>query len=101
VVERPYEPVTDSLELPKQQKMDMKFGTWNVKHICQSGSLKTVGRELVTSKLHLIGVQSLDDTRVALNQQMLVGFSVEMRMIIITLGQAFSYTREPDQQLGR
>jgi hypothetical protein len=36
----------DSLEQPKQWKMDVKFGTWNVKSLYRSGSLKPVSTEL-------------------------------------------------------
>lgn len=32
----------DYLERPKQKKMDMKFGTWNVKDLCRAGSLTTM-----------------------------------------------------------
>jgi hypothetical protein len=46
----------DSLEQPKQQKMDMRFGTWNVRSLYRSGSLKTVSRELAKCKLDLVGV---------------------------------------------
>jgi hypothetical protein len=37
--------------------MDMKFGTWNVRSLYKSGSLKTVARELGKYKLGLVGVQ--------------------------------------------
>jgi hypothetical protein len=37
--------------------MDMKFGTWNVRSLYRSGSLKTVPRELGKYKLDLVGVQ--------------------------------------------
>lgn len=43
----------DFLEQAKQQKMGMRFGTWNVRGVCRSGSLKTVPRELPKYKLHL------------------------------------------------
>jgi hypothetical protein len=33
---------TDSLERPRQQKMDIRFGSWKVKGLCRSGSMKTV-----------------------------------------------------------
>jgi len=36
----------DSLEGPKQQKMDMTFGTYNVRSLHRSGSLKTVATAL-------------------------------------------------------
>jgi hypothetical protein len=37
--------------------MDMRFGTWNVRSLYRSGSLKTVARELGKYKLDLVGVQ--------------------------------------------
>jgi hypothetical protein len=39
--------------------MDMRFGTWNVRSLCRSGSLKTVSGELVKYKLALVGVQEV------------------------------------------
>jgi hypothetical protein len=38
---------TDSLDKrPKQKKMDMRFGTWNVRSMCRAGSLRTVAEEI-------------------------------------------------------
>jgi hypothetical protein len=37
--------------------MDMRFGTWNVRRLYRSGSLKTVARELGKYKLDLVDVQ--------------------------------------------
>jgi exonuclease III len=39
--------------------MDMRFGTWNVRGLYRSGSLKTVARELEKYKLALVGVQEV------------------------------------------
>jgi exonuclease III len=39
--------------------MDMRFGTWNVRSLYKSGSLKTVARELGKYKLDLVGVQEV------------------------------------------
>jgi hypothetical protein len=36
--------------------MDMRFGTWNVRSLYRSGSLKTVSGELAKYKLDLEGV---------------------------------------------
>jgi exonuclease III len=49
----------DALELPKAQKTDMRFGTWNVRSLYRSGPLKTVSRELTKYKLDLVGVQEV------------------------------------------
>jgi hypothetical protein len=37
--------------------MDMRFGTWNVRSLYRSGSLKMAARELGKYKLDLVGVQ--------------------------------------------
>jgi hypothetical protein len=50
---------TDTLERPKARKMGMRFGTWNVRSLYRSGSLKTVSGELAKYKLHLVGVQEV------------------------------------------
>jgi exonuclease III len=39
--------------------MDMRFGTWNVRSLYRSGSLKAVARELGKYKLDLVGVQEV------------------------------------------
>jgi exonuclease III len=39
--------------------MDVRFGTWNVRSLYRSGSLKTVARELGKYKLDLVGVQEV------------------------------------------
>jgi exonuclease III len=39
--------------------MDMRFGTWNVRSLYRSGSLKTVARELEKYKLDFVGVQEV------------------------------------------
>jgi exonuclease III len=39
--------------------MDMRFGTWNVRSLYRSGSLKTVSGELAKCKLDLVGVQEV------------------------------------------
>jgi exonuclease III len=39
--------------------MDMKFGTWNVRSLLRSGSLKTVSGELAKYELDLVGVQEV------------------------------------------
>jgi exonuclease III len=39
--------------------MDMRFGTWNVRRVYTSGSLKTVARQLGKYKLDLVCVQEV------------------------------------------
>jgi len=50
---------TDSLEQPKQQKMDMIFETWNVRSLYGSGSLKSVASELVKYNFDPVAVQEV------------------------------------------
>ena len=38
----------------------MRFGTWNVRRLCRSGSIAAVARELSTCKLNLVGVQGVN-----------------------------------------
>jgi hypothetical protein len=49
------QPWLDSLEWPRQWKMDMRFGAWNVKTSFSSGSFKTVPSELAKYKLRFNG----------------------------------------------
>jgi hypothetical protein len=47
---------TDSLEKrPKRKKMDMRFGTWNVRRLYRAGSLRTVAEEVSKYQLNLPG----------------------------------------------
>jgi hypothetical protein len=39
--------------------MDMGFGTWNVRSLDRTGSLKTVSGELAKYKLDLVGVKEV------------------------------------------
>jgi hypothetical protein len=48
---------TDFLDKrPKQKKMDMKYGTWNVRSMYRAGSLRAVAEEISKYKLDLVGV---------------------------------------------
>jgi len=49
--------LTDTLVRPKQQKRDMRFGTWNVRSLYRAGSITAAARELARYKLDLVGVQ--------------------------------------------
>jgi hypothetical protein len=47
----------DSLDKrPKQKKMDMRFGTWNVRSMFRAGSLR---EEISKYKLDLVGIQEV------------------------------------------
>jgi hypothetical protein len=49
---------TDSLDNgPKRKKMDLRFGTWNVRNMYTAGSLRTVAEKVSKYKLDLVGVQ--------------------------------------------
>jgi hypothetical protein len=50
---------TDSLEQPRQHKIDTIFGTWNGRSLYRYGSLKTVASELVKHKLDLVAVHEV------------------------------------------
>ena len=50
---------TDTLARHKQQKRDMRFGTWNVRSLYQVGLLTAAARELERYKLDLVGVQEV------------------------------------------
>jgi exonuclease III len=43
--------------------MDMRFGTWNVRSLYRSGSLKTVAKEFRKYKLDLVGVQEVREDK--------------------------------------
>jgi hypothetical protein len=64
--------------------MDMRFGTWNVRSLYRSGSLKTVARELGKYKLDLVGYRRSDWRKVALNGQKIIHSSMERGMKIVS-----------------
>jgi hypothetical protein len=59
--------------------MDMRFGTWNVKGLYRTDSLKTAAREL--AKWHY---KRSDGLRVIISQQKIIHFSMEMGMLNFT-----------------
>ncbi|PNF25464.1 hypothetical protein B7P43_G07688 [Cryptotermes secundus] len=51
---------TDSLDKrPKLKKMDVRFGTWNLRSLYRAGSLRAVAEEILKYKLDLAGVQEV------------------------------------------
>jgi hypothetical protein len=44
---------------PKRKKMDLRFGTWNIRSMYRAGSLRTVVEEVSKYKLDLVGVQDV------------------------------------------
>jgi len=47
------------LDLDKQWEMYMNFGTWNMRSLNWSGTLKTVDRELAKFRSDLLGIQEV------------------------------------------
>jgi hypothetical protein len=51
---------TDSLDKrTKQKKIDMRFGTWNVRSTYRAGLLRVVGEEISNYKLDLVRVEEV------------------------------------------
>jgi hypothetical protein len=44
---------------PKREKMDLRFGTWNVRSMYRAGSLRTVAEEVSKYKSDLVEVQEV------------------------------------------
>jgi hypothetical protein len=58
---------TDSLEKQfKLRKINMIFGTWDIRSLYRTGSLMTVAKEILTYKLDLMGVQEVRWDRVGM-----------------------------------
>jgi exonuclease III len=80
--------------------MGMRFGTWNVRRICRTGTLKSVARELAMFKLDLVGVQEVrwekDGTERAEDCTFFYGQGNGDHQ----LGTGLSYIRETYQWLG-
>jgi hypothetical protein len=69
---------TDSLEQPRQWKMDMRFGAWNVIISCGAGTLKTVASKMVKHNLDLMPIKEVRWGEV--NRQP----EIEIEMLIIS-----------------
>jgi hypothetical protein len=74
----------DSLAQPKHQEMDMRFGTWNVRSLYRSGSLKTLTRKLAKYKLDLVGVQKSEGRGEVLKGQKIILSSMEQGLKTIS-----------------
>jgi hypothetical protein len=79
----------------------MRFGTWIVRSLYRSGSLKMVARKLGKYKLDLVGAQEVRWDKGGTEWAEDYTFFMERGMIIICKGQAFLCIRESYQQLGR
>jgi hypothetical protein len=78
---------------PKQQKRH-KIGTWNVRSLHRSGSLKTTARELARYKLDLVGAQDVTWDKGATVRVGDYIFFMGEEMKIINWEQDFLYTTE-------
>jgi hypothetical protein len=47
------------IKRPRQKKMDMRFGTWNVRSVYRAASLRAVAEEISKYKLDFVGVQEV------------------------------------------
>jgi len=70
------------MERPRQLKMVVRFGTWNVRSLHRAGSLKTVASELAECKLDLVAVQDIRRIALVVSQQRIIHFSMEMGKLI-------------------
>jgi exonuclease III len=84
-------------KLLKIRKIDMRFGTWNVKSFSRVGSFMTVTKELSKYKLDLVSVQEVRGEGGGKNQQTKTYFSMEREMRIMNLIRSF-YLREPNSR---
>jgi exonuclease III len=78
----------------------MRFGTWNVRSLYRSGSLKTVARELGKYTLDLVGVQEVRWDKVGTERAEDYTFFYGAGNEDHQLGTGFLCIRESYQQLG-
>jgi hypothetical protein len=72
-----------SINYLSEKKMDMRFGTWNVRSMYRAGSLRAVAEEISKYKLHLMEVQRSDGTEVALKKGAKIHFPIERGLRIM------------------
>jgi hypothetical protein len=86
--------------MPKHRKMDMRYGTQNVRSLYGTGLLRIVSKELGKCKLDLVGVKEVrwekDGTEPAQDYILFYGEGNGDHQ----LGASFSYIRESYQRLG-
>ena len=58
----------DTMEGPRQWKMDMRHGTWKVRRLCWSGALETVAEQFA---VHLVDYRRSAGRSAAQNRTML------------------------------
>jgi hypothetical protein len=57
----------------KHSKMNIRFGTWNIRSLCWTGLLKMVAREVRKCKLNIVGVQEVRWEKSGTEQAFLYG----------------------------
>jgi hypothetical protein len=91
---------TDFLdEGPNRKKMDMRFGTWNVRSTYRAGSLTALAEEISKYKLDIVGVQEVRWDGGGTKPACEYTFFMKRGMIIMKQVRGFSYIRESYQQL--
>jgi hypothetical protein len=88
----------DRLAQAKRRKMAIRFGTWNVRSLYRSGSLKTVARKLGKYKLDLVGVQEVRWDKGGTERAEDYTFFYGVRNEDHQLGTVYFYIRESYQQ---
>jgi hypothetical protein len=72
--------------------MGMEYGTWNVRSLCRSGSLKTVAREIAKYMSDLVGIKKVKWDKVGTEPTDDYKFYMEVGIIIICYVQDFVHT---------
>ena len=84
---------------PKQQKRDMRFGTWNARSLYRAGSFTAPARELARHKLDLVGAQEVRWDREGTVRAGYYNFFIEKELKTINWEQDSLYTTEYYQRL--
>jgi hypothetical protein len=85
---------TDSLDKrPKLKKMDMRFGSWNVRSMYRAGSLRAVAKEISKYKLDLVRVKEVTWDRGGTEPASEYTFSYGNGNDNYELGTGFLYSR--------
>jgi hypothetical protein len=102
---RPFYPRSKSLWYPSDRrlggseircgrKIDIRFGTWNLRSLYRAGSLKTAAGELAKCKFDLLAVQEVRWVENGSQPAHDFTFFMEMEMMKSRRDRFFSYVRE-------